>query len=171
MSNKNKKVDAFDLLTTKGLDEMQLSEMHKTAYNCFKAFFHTNTAIVFCIALGLAVLLANDMVNIAFILLLITGSVIALATSIIYVDFAMSLAKKGLMPPEFAKGAKKALVGTILVLFINFLGVLSTFTESSDFFVLVTVIPMYILIIGYIIAYLLTRKNNKEVAKAESEEE
>lgn len=171
MSNKIKKAYATDLFNIKGLDEMQLSEMHKTAYNCFKAFFHTNTAIVFCIALGLAVLLANDMVNIAFILLLITGSVIALATSIIYVVFAMSLAKKGLMPPAFANGAKRALVGYVCILFLNFFGISNVFDESTDFLVLVAVIPVFILAISYIVAGILTRKNNKVVEKSESEEE
>ena len=171
MSNKIKKAYATDLFNIKGLDEMQLSELYKIAYNCFRAFFNTNMAIVCCIALGSAVLLAKDMVNIAFTLLVIIGSVIALATSIIYVVFALKLAKKGLMPSAFVKGAKRMLFGFGIILFINLLNMLGNFTESSDFFVLVPTIPMYILIIGYIVAGILTRKNNKVVAKVESEEE
>lgn len=169
MSNKkkkeNKNVLLTDLLTTNGLDEMQLSKMYKIAYNCFKAFFWANVLIVFVI---MFVGLFEKNLSI-----MIISSVIALVTSIIYIAFAVMLAKTGSMPSRFAKyaGTKERITTALISLIILTGNFLRIYFETGDILYILCLITGFILIIAFITSALLTRKNNKEVAKAESEEE
>ncbi len=170
MNNKikkeNKNVPLTDLLTTTGLDEMQLSKMYEIAYNCFKAFFWANVVIV--VALMFVGMLKQSL---SF---LIVSSVIMLVTAIIYVAFAVMLAKTGSMPPKFAKyaGSKSRIAISIMILIsgsINAMG--RDFAETGDILYLVALIPAFTFVIAMTIPAFLTRKNNKVVEKFESEEE
>lgn len=165
MSNKkkDKDVDIHDLLTTKGLDEMQLSEMYKIAYNCFRAFFYINYAISFAMAL-----ISAGFENLSFG---IASVIIALATAIIFIIFVVMLAKKGIMPPEFANkgGSTKKIIGSIFLVVYVAIPFISNVYE--DGVLKLFIFPPIIFLITFIITYLLTRKNNKVVKQQESEEE
>ncbi|MBQ8011340.1 MAG: hypothetical protein IJ265_07290, partial [Oscillospiraceae bacterium] len=46
MDNQNTALNqSVDLISTKGLDEMQTEQAYKTAFNCFKAFYWGNVVI------------------------------------------------------------------------------------------------------------------------------
>lgn len=161
----NKNVTIEDLLTTNGLDEMQLSKMYRITYNCFKAFFWANVIIVFVI---MFVGLLEKSVSI-----MIISSVIALVTSIIYIAFAVMLAKTGSMPSRFAKyaGTKERITTALISLIILTGNSFRIYSETGDILYILYLIPAFILIIAFITSALLTLKNNKVVKQQESEEE
>ena len=161
----NKNVTIEDLLTTNGLDEMQLSKMYRITYNCFKAFFWSNVAIVF--ALMFVGLLKQSH---SF---LIVSSVIMLVTAIIYVVFAVMLAKSGAMPSKFAKyaGTKERIITSSFGLIIVTGNSFRIYSETGDILYILYLIPAFVFVIAFTISALLTRKNNKVLKQQESEEE
>ncbi|MBQ4101186.1 MAG: hypothetical protein IJC83_06545 [Oscillospiraceae bacterium] len=161
MSDNNKNSTLRELLSTKGLDEMQTGHIYKVAYNCFRAFFWANFIISIVITAGISVI-KHPMVA-------IFSSLLALTTSIIYLVFVGCLAKTGSLPSTFAKKGGLPIIGGVL-LAICLTGITNYF-EDGNVYILLEGIPLLIFAISFIITALLTLKNNKILKQQESEEE
>ncbi len=170
MNNQNEALNQnVDLISTKGLDEMQKEQAYKTAFNCFKAFYWGNVVIATLLLIGSV--LSDMELTLAYTFAVISIIMIVF-TSVIYVIFAAKTAKQGAMNPQFLKVAsspQKILsmtmlcVGYILITLTNRIGddILLSFMISGF---------MTILYISHIITYFMARKSLKLI-NSQTEEE
>lgn len=177
MNNQNTALNqSVDLISTKGLDEMQTEQAYKTAFNCFKAFYWGNAVIATLLLIGsvlsdMELTLAYAFAVIGIIMIVFT-SVIIVFTSVIYVIFAAKTAKQGAMNPQFLKVAsspqKIFSMTMICILYIIFTFVNHIGDNISLTFMITGF--MTILYISHMITYFMARKSLK-LMNSQTEEE
>lgn len=152
-----------DLISTKGLDEMQRTEAYKIAFNCFKAFYWSVTS--FAAALVIAAFFIENSI------LSYIGIALIVLSSAIYVAFALKSAISGAMNPDFAKKASHP--GKIISMFIIGFGytivAIYRYLDGNHITHLYSGIFMAILYLSHIITYFLARKSIKAM-NTETEE-
>ncbi len=170
MDNQNEALNQnVDLISTKGLDEMQKEQAYKTAFNCFKAFYWGN-AVIATLLLMISIWYKTQL-TLAYAFA-VTGIIMIVFTSVIYVIFAAKTAKQGAMNPQFLKVAsspQKILSMTMLYIIY----IIYTFTNRlGDDIPLTFMITgfMTILHISHMITYFMARKSLK-LMNSQTEEE
>ncbi len=170
MNNKNTALNQnVDLISTKGLDEMQKSEAYKIAFNCFKAFYWGNVVIATLLVIGS--IFSDENPTLVYTLSFI-GIAITLFSSVLYIIFAIKSTAKSSLNPGFAINASK----TPRIIFMSVMGFgytivsVSRYLDGESIALLFSGLFMAILYISHIITYFMARKSLK-LMNAETEDE
>lgn len=170
MDNKNTALNQnIDLISTKGLDEMQREQAFKIAFNCFKYFYWGNVVIATLLVIGS--IFFDENLTLVYTLSFI-GIAIILFSSVLYVFFAIKSTAKASLNPGFLINSSK----TSRIIFMSVMGfgytitAVSRYLDGESIAFLFSGIFMAILYISHIITYFLARKSLK-LMKAETEEE
>ena len=170
MDNNNTAINQYaDLISTKGLDEMQKSEAFKIAFKCFKNFYWGNVVIATLLVIGS--IFSDENLTLVYTLSFI-GIAIILFSSVLYVFFAIKSTAKASLNPGFVINSSKP-SRIILMSIIGFgytITAVSRYLDGESIAQLFSGIFMAILYISHIITYFLARKSLK-LMKAETEEE
>lgn len=150
----------IDLISTKGLDEMQREQAYKIAFNCFKAFYWGNVVIATLLVIGS--ILFDENPTLVYTLSFI-GIAITLYTSILYVFFAIkSTAKASLNPGFVINSSKPSRIIFMLVMGFGYTIVaVNKYLHGESIAYLFSGIFMAVLYISHIITYFLARKSLK----------
>ena len=170
MDNNNTAINQnIDLISTKGLDEMQKSEAYKTAFNCFKYFYWGNAVIATLLVIGS--IFFDENLTLVYTLSFI-GIAIILFSSVLYVIFAIKSTAKASLNPGFVINSSKP----SRIIFMSVMGfgytitAVSRYLDGESIAFLFSGIFMAILYISHIFTYFLARKSLK-LMKTETEEE
>ncbi len=170
MDNKNTALNQnVDLISTKGLDEMQKAEAYKTAFNCFKAFYWGNVVIATLLVIGS--IFFDENLTLVYTLSFI-GIAITLYSSVLYVFFAVKSTAKASLNPGFLINSSKT-SRIILMSVIGFgytIVAVNRYLDGESIAYLFSGIFMAILYLSHIITYFLARKSLKSMNE-ETEEE
>ena len=170
MDNKNTTLNQIvDLISTKGLDEMQREQAFKIAFNCFKYFYWGNVVIATLLVIGS--IFFDENLTLVYTLSFI-GIAIILFSSILYVFFAIKSTAKASLNPGFVINSSKP--SRIILMSVMGFGytivAVNRYLDGESIAQLFSGIFMAILYISHIITYFLARKSLK-LMKAETEEE
>ncbi len=161
MDNKNTALNQnVDLISTKGLDEMQKSEAYKIAFNCFKAFYWGNVVIALLLVIGS--IFFDENLTLVYTLSFI-GITITLFSSVLYVFFAIKSTAKASLNPGFLINSSK----TSRIIFMSVMGFgftivsVNRYLDGESIAFLFSGIFMAILYISHIITYFMARKSLK----------
>ncbi len=161
MDNKNTAINQkIDLISTKGLDEMQREQAFKIAFNCFKAFYWGNIIIATLLVIGSIFFDENLTLVYTFSFI---GIAISVFTSVIYVFFAIKSTAKASLNPDFVINASKP----SRIIFMSVMGfgytivAISRYLDGESVALLLSGIFMALLYISHIITYFLARKSLK----------
>ncbi|MGN0638310.1 MAG: hypothetical protein ACI4J0_08055 [Huintestinicola sp.] len=149
---------AGDLISDKGLDEMQKAESYKLTFGIFK------TSFWIWIIISMAMMATAELGDNTNVPLSVFGIIIELIDMTMYIFYAAKTSSKGLMREKFAKAwGKKGIIILYLALGIMYM---SWFYSMSIFF------RLYIglVYISFCIVGLYAIRNNKVVEKLNSEE-
>lgn len=170
MDNNNTAINQYaDLISTKGLDEMQREQAFKIAFNCFKDFYWGNVVIATLLVIGS--IFFDENLTLVYTLSFI-GIAIILFSSVLYVFFAIKSTAKASLNPGFLINSSK----TSRIILMSVMGfgytitAVSRYLDGESIAFLFSGIFMAILYISHIITYFLARKSLK-LMKAETEEE
>ena len=170
MDNKNIAINQnVDLISTKGLDEMQKAEAYKTAFNCFKAFYWGNVVIATLLVIGS--IFPDENLTLVYTLSFI-GIAIILFSSVLYVFFAIKSTAKASLNPGFLINSSKP----SRIIFMSIMGfgytivAVNRYLGGESIAYLFSGIFMAILYLSHIITYFLARKSLKSMNE-ETEEE
>ena len=170
MDNKNTAINQnVDLISTKGLDEMQREQAFKIAFNCFKYFYWGNAVIATLLVIGS--IFFEENLTLVYTLSFI-GIAIILFSSVIYVFFAIKSTAKASLNPGFVINSSKP-SRIILMSVIGFgytITAVNRYLGGESIAQLFSGIFMAILYISHIITYFLARKSLKSMNE-ETEEE
>ena len=170
MDNKNTAINQnVDLISTKGLDEMQREQAFKIAFNCFKYFYWGNVVIATLLVIGS--IFFNENLTLVYTLSFI-GIAITLFSSVLYVFFAIKSTAKASLNPGFVINSSKP-SRIILMSVIGFgytITAVSRYLDGESIAQLFSGIFMAILYISHIITYFLARKSLK-LMNEDAEEE
>ena len=159
----------IDLISIKGLDEMQREQAFKIAFNCFKAFYWGNVVIATLLVIGS--IFFDENLTLVYTLSFI-GIAIILFTSVVYVFFAIKSTSKASLNPGFVINSSKP----SRIIFMSVMGfgytivAVNRYLDGESIAYLFSGIFMSILYISHIITYFLARKNLK-LMNEETEEE
>ena len=159
----------IDLISIKGLDEMQREQAFKIAFNCFKAFYWGNVVIATLLVIGS--IFFDENLTLVYTLSFI-GIAIILFTSVVYVFFAIKSTSKASLNPGFVINSSKP----SRIIFMSVMGfgytivAVNRYLDGESIAYLFSGIFMAILYISHIITYFLARKNLK-LMNEETEEE
>ena len=161
MDNKNTAINQnVDLISTKGLDEMQREQAFKIAFNCFKYFYWGNVVIATLLVIGS--IFSDDNLTLVYTLSFI-GIAITLFSSVLYVFFAIKSTAKASLHPGFVINSSKP-SRIILMSVIGFgytITAVSRYLDGESIALLFSGIFMALLYISHIITYFLARKSLK----------
>lgn len=170
MNNKNTNINQnIDLISTKGLDEMQREQAYKIAFNCFKAFYWGNVVIATLLVIGS--IFFDENLTLVYTLSFI-GIAITIFSSVVYVYFAVKSTAKASLNPGFVINSSK----TSRIILMSVMGfgytitAVSRYLDGESIAQLFSGIFMAILYISHIITYFLARKSLK-LMNSETEEE
>lgn len=170
MDNNNTAINQYaDLISTKGLDEMQREQAFKIAFNCFKDFYWGNVVIATLLVIGS--IFSEENLTLVYTLSFI-GIAIILFSSVIYVFFAIKSTAKASLNPGFVINSSKP-SRIILMSVIGFgytITAVSRYLDGESIAQLFSGIFMAILYISHIITYFLARKSLK-LMNEDAEEE
>ncbi len=170
MDNNNTAINQnIDLISTKGLDEMQREQAFKIAFNCFKYFYWGN--VVFATLLVIGSIFFEENLTLVYTLSFI-GIAITLFSSVLYVFFAIKSTAKASLNPGFVINSSKP-ARIILMSVIGFgytITAVSRYLDGESIALLFSGIFMAILYISHIITYFLARKSLK-LMNEEAEDE
>ncbi len=170
MNNQNEAFNqSVDLISTKGLDEMQTEQAYKTAFNCFKAFYWGNAVIATLLLIGSV--LSDMELTLAYTFAVISIIMIVF-TSVIYVIFAAKTAKQGAMNPQFLKVAsspQRILSMTMLCIIYTIYTFANRIGDDISLTFMITGF-MTIFYISNMITYFMARKSLK-LMNSQTEEE
>ncbi len=171
MDNKNTALNQnIDLISTKGLDEMQKSEAFKIAFNCFKYFYWGNVVIATLLVIGS--IFFEENLTLVYTLSFI-GIAITLFSSVLYVIFAIKSTAKASLNPGFVINSSKP----SRIIFMSVMGFgytivsVNRYLDNESIAYLFSGIFMAILYISHIITYFLARKSLKLMNEETEEEE
>ncbi|MBQ8613034.1 MAG: hypothetical protein IJ416_02305 [Ruminiclostridium sp.] len=170
MDNKNTALNQnVDLISTKGLDEMQREQAFKIAFNCFKYFYWGNVVIATLLVIGS--IFFDENLTLVYTLSFI-GIAIILFSSVLYVIFAIKSTAKASLNPGFVINSSKP--SRIILMSVMGFGytivAVNRYLDGESIAQLFSGIFMAILYISHIITYFLARKSLK-LMKTETEEE
>ncbi len=161
MDNNNTALNQnVDLISTKGLDEMQREQAFKIAFNCFKAFYWGNTVISAVLIIIPRFFDENPALALVCSL---AGIAIVLLTSIIYIIFAAKTSRAGAMNPYFLNSiSSKKSTSTITTAFIIFavFSIIGYF-KNGTVRILLYLVFVAICYISHITTYFLAKKSTK----------
>lgn len=170
MDNNNTAINQYaDLISTKGLDEMQREQAFKIAFNCFKDFYWGNVVIATLLVIGS--IFSDENLTLVYTLSFI-GIAITLFSSTLYVIFAIKSTAKDSLNPGFVINSSKP----SRIIFMSVMGfgytivAVSRYLDGESIAQLFSGIFMAILYISHIITYFLARKSLK-LMNTETEEE
>ena len=170
MDNKNTAPNQnVDLISTKGLDEMQREQAFKIAFNCFKYFYWGNVVIATLLVIGS--IFFDENLTLVYTLSFI-GIGITLFSSVLYVFFAIKSTAKASLNPGFVINSSKP-SRIILMSVIGFgysITAVSRYLDGESIALLFSGIFMAILYISHIITYFMARKSLKSMNE-ETEDE
>ena len=171
MDNNNTAINQYaDLISTKGLDEMQREQAFKIAFNCFKDFYWGNVVIATLLVIGS--IFSEENLTLVYTLSFI-GIAIILFSSVIYVFFAIKSTAKASLNPGFVINSSKP-SRIILMSVIGFgytITAVSRYLDGESIALLFSGIFMAILYISHIITYFLARKSLKLMTAEKDDEE
>jgi len=159
----------IDLISIKGLDEMQREQAFKIAFNCFKAFYRGNVVIATLLTIGS--IFFDENLTLVYTLSFI-GIAIILFTSVVYVFFAIKNTARASLNPGFVINSSKL----SRIIFMSVMGfgytivAVNKYLDGESIALLFSGIFMAILYISHIITYFLARKSLKRMNE-ETEEE
>lgn len=170
MDNTNTAINQnIDLISTKGLDEMQREQAFKIAFNCFKYFYWGNVVIATLLVIGS--IFFDENLTLVYTLSFI-GIAIILFTSVVYVFFAIKSTSKASLNPSFVINSSK--LSQIIFMSVMGLGytivAVNKYLDGESIALLFSGVFMAILYISHIITYFLARKSLKRMSE-ETEEE
>ncbi len=170
MDNTNTAINQnIDLISTKGLDEMQREQAYKIAFKCFKYFYWGNVVIATLLVIGS--IFFDENLTLVYTLSFI-GIAITAFSSVVYVYFAVKSTAKASLNPGFVINSSK----TSRIIFMSVMGfgytivAVNRYLDGESIALLFSGIFMAILYISHIITYFLARKSLK-LMKRETEEE
>lgn len=158
-----------DLISTKGLDEMQREQAFKIAFNCFKYFYWGNVVIATLLVIGSKFF--DENLTLVYTLSFI-GIAITLFSSALYVIFAIKSTAKASLNPGFVINSSKP----SRIIFMSVMGfgytivAVNKYLDGESIAFLFSGIFMALLYISHIITYFLARKSLK-LMNTETEEE
>ncbi len=158
-----------DLISTKGLDEMQREQAFKIAFNCFKYFYWGNIVIATLLVIGSKFF--DENLTLVYTLSFI-GIGITLFSSALYVFFAIKSTAKASLNPGFVINSSKP----SRIIFMSVMGfgytivAVNKYLDGESIAFLFSGIFMALLYISHIITYFLARKSLK-LMNTETEEE
>ena len=159
MDNNNTAINQnLDLISTKGLDEMQKSEAYKIAFNCFKAFYFGNVVIATLLVIGS--ILLDENLTLVYTLSFI-GIAITVFSSVVYVIFAIKSTSKSSLNPDFVINASKP----SRIIFMSIMGLgytivsVSKYLDGESIANLLSGLFMAIFYISHIITCFLARRS------------
>ena len=171
MDNTNTAINQnIDLISTKGLDEMQREQAFKIAFNCFKAFYWGNVVIATLLVIGS--LFFEENLTLVYTLSFI-GIAITFFSSVLYVFFAIKSTAKSSLNPGFVINSSKP----SRIIFMSIMGfgytitAVSRYLDGESIAHLFSGIFMAILYISHIITYFLARKSLKLMTAEKDDEE
>ena len=170
MDNKNTALNQnVDLISTKGLDEMQREQAFKIAFNCFKAFYWGNVVIATLLVIGS--IFFDENLTLVYALSFI-GIAITLFSSVLYIIFAIkSTAKTSLNPGFIINSSKPSRIIFMSVMGFGYTIVaVNRYLDGESIAFLFSGIFMAILYISHILTYFMARKSIKSI-NDETEEE
>lgn len=127
MDNNNTTINQnIDLISTKGLDEMQREQAYKIAFNCFKAFYFGNVIIATLLVIGS--ILFDENLTLVYTLSFI-GIAITVFSSVVYVIFAIKSTSKASLNPDFVTNASKP----SRIIFMSIMGLGYTIVSVSKY--------------------------------------
>ena len=170
MDNTNTAINQnIDLISTKGLDEMQREQAFKIAFNCFKAFYWGNVVIATLLVIGS--IFFDENLTLVYTLSFI-GIVITLFSSVLYVFFAIKNTARASLNPGFVINSSKL----SRIIFMSIMGfgytivAVNKYLDGESIAHLFSGIFMAILYISHIITYCLARKSLKRMSEEIEEE-
>lgn len=159
----------IDLISIKGLDEMQREQAFKIAFNCFKYFYWGNVVIATLLVIGS--IFFDENLTLVYTLSFI-GIAIILFTSVVYVFFAIKNTARASLNPGFVINSSK--LSRIIFMSVMGLGytivAVNKYLDGESIALLFSGIFMAILYISHIITYFLARKSLKRMSEEIEEE-